>query len=172
MILSELTQEIVGSFLNYNVITGELTWKNPPSPRVAADTPAGSLCSGGYRRVKLLGKVYPATHLIWLMVYGTWPTALLDHRNGDISDNSLKNLREATSRQNAHNRAKRSDNRSGFKGVRKRGGRWQARIWEGTRNISLGVFDDPHCAAAAYDEAALRLQGPYAKTNKALGLRG
>lgn len=54
--------------------------------------------------------------------------------------------------------------------VRSTGGRWQARIKTSGRFLSLGVFDSKLEAAKAYDEAALRLYGEFARTNASLGL--
>jgi hypothetical protein len=92
---------------------------------------------------------------------------LVDHRDLDGLNNKRKNLRVATKSQNGHNRLKRADNTSGYKGVYlcRSTGRWRAATQaEGARH-KLGRFDDPESAARAYDTAALRLHGEFARTN-------
>ena len=49
-------------------------------------------------------------------------------------------------------------------------GKWQAMIKTSGRILHLGVFDSKMEAAKAYDAAALRLYGEFARTNAALGL--
>src|SRR5262249_41749362 len=58
---------------------------------------------------------------------------------------------------------------SGFKGVSRHGSRWRARIQVNGKKISLGTFASPEAAAQAYDEAAKRYYGEFAKTNANMG---
>jgi hypothetical protein len=60
-----------------------------------------------------------------------------------------------------------SHNTSGFKGVSfyRQTGRWQAYIRHGGRRLHLGMFATAEDAAAAYDAAAIRLKGEFARTN-------
>ena len=91
----------------------------------------------------------------------------VDHVNGDGLDNRRANLRPASTAQNARNRSRPSTNRSGFKGVswvRDRG-HWRAGIKVDGRSLNLGSFADPVEAAKAYDEAARRLHGKFARPN-------
>jgi hypothetical protein len=95
------------------------------------------------------------------------PSELVDHIDGDISNNRRDNLRVATAAQNTRNRRLGSDNTSGFKGAtfNKHGGRWTAQIKVDGRLIYLGSFDLPEAAACAYDEAARRYFGEFACCN-------
>lgn len=43
-------------------------------------------------------------HVIWCLVTGQWPAGLIDHINGDQTDNSWGNLREATPSENQYNK--------------------------------------------------------------------
>lgn len=170
MSTAKLTQAKALEYLDYDPNLGTLTWIKASSPRAKVGSTAGSLVSSGHLQVKLFGELYQAHQLIWLMCYGYWPTNLVDHKDGVGINNSLINLREATFRENAFNRKLRCDSKAKLKGVSKKNLKWVARIWDGSKNLLLGSFSSPQEAAIAYDEAALKLQGAFAKTNKALGL--
>ena len=92
---------------------------------------------------------------------------LRDHKNGNTLDNRRLNLRAATKAQNARNSKLRVDNTSGFKGVywNKQYQKWKAQIRIGSKRIFLGRFDDPSIAAKAYDNAAIRYFGEFARLN-------
>lgn len=87
----------------------------------------------------------------------------VDHINRDSLDNRRENLRLANSQQNHFNMKRFSNNRSGFKGVRKDGKRWSARIKVNYQDIRLGVFDTPEQAHQAYCEAAKKYAGEFAR---------
>ena len=82
-----------------------------------------------------------------------------DHRNGRTLDCRRENLREATHNENMRNRAGWS--KSGFKGVYSRNGKWEAYILK----KYLGTFNAPELAAIAYDEAAIKQFGKFARLN-------
>ena len=95
-----------------------------------------------------------------------WP--LVDHRNGDGLDNRRANLRPATVKQNGMSRRRRTDNTSGHKGVylRRSTGRWMAEgPLPGGGYKHLGTFDSAEAAAQAYDAAARRAFGEFARPN-------
>lgn len=51
-----------------------------------------------------------------------------------------------------------------IKGVRKHEcGKFQARIWDGERNIHLGVFNSAEEASAAYEQMAIEMFGDFAR---------
>jgi hypothetical protein len=91
----------------------------------------------------------------------------VDHRNGNGLDNRKRNLRLATSAQNAWNRDKNKNNTTGFKGVTREKGRSKVRaqIRVHGKHIHLGWYDDPVEAALAYDKAVRRYHGPFGCTN-------
>jgi hypothetical protein len=92
----------------------------------------------------------------------------VDHINGDGLDNRKKNLRIATRTQNQCNRKKTSAiTSSKYKGVhlcRKRN-KYRAIIGCSGKRIFLGYFDNETDAAKAYDEAAKKYHGEFAKLN-------
>lgn len=89
----------------------------------------------------------------------------VDHINGDPFDNRKCNLRICEAIQNWWSRKKRSDNTSGFKGVTwsKSNSKWNARIKKHGKRISLGYFETPEAAHAAYCKAADELFGEFAR---------
>lgn len=92
---------------------------------------------------------------------------MLDHINGTRSDNRATNLREATAGENNHNQTLRTGlrNASGFVGVQKNHGGWQAVITADKRRHCLGTFKKPEEARDAYLAAKAVLHSGYvAKT--------
>ena len=93
---------------------------------------------------------------------------LVDHRNGKTLDNRRANLRLATHSQNMQNRGKRRIKASSrFVGVSfdKEHKLWRAYIRYQEKRIHLGRFDSETDAARAYDEAAKKYYGEFARLN-------
>lgn len=97
------------------------------------------------------------------VILGLPDGVLVDHRDGDGLNNRRSNLRAATEVDNRRNSRLRRDNTSGYKGVSWHAGRrkWVAAVASRT----VGAFDDPRDAARAYDEAARKQFGEFARTN-------
>ena len=101
-------------------------------------------------------------------IMDTPPGILVDHRNNDGLDNRRDNLRLATSSQNNINcRRNKSKSSSRFVGVTfdKRKKQWRVRISVNRKRIFLGYFDSEIDAAKAYDEAAKKYYGEFARLN-------
>ncbi|MGA2069800.1 MAG: AP2 domain-containing protein [Sedimentisphaerales bacterium] len=93
---------------------------------------------------------------------------LVDHKNGDGLDNRRANLRIATRRQNCCNRKKiRLKTTSKYIGVHfeKSRGRWSASIRHNGKTLWLGRFGSEIEAAKAYDAAAKKYHGDFARLN-------
>lgn len=161
---SELLK-LCNEFLTYS--NGSLLWKKTSSytPQNLSKA-AGWKDSRGYLNFKLKGKTYKSHRIIYLLFNGYLPKCI-DHINGIRDDNRIENLREVTQRQNCCNSKPRITNTSGYKGVffRKKVGNWQASISYNYKHIYLGVFDNPHDAARAYNLASKMYHGEYGYIN-------
>lgn len=157
------TQAELLALLKYNRVFGDLTWiaSETPRHRDKIGKPAGTMGSVGYWQVQIGGRVYLAHRVIWCMMTGRWPTETIDHENLDKSDNRWRNLRKATRTQNQCNR--RGNNKLG-KGVNPSSpGSFRARIRVNGKKISLGSFKTAEEAKAAYERAALKYHGKFAR---------
>lgn len=108
--------------------------------------------------ITTIGKSTKSMHIL-LMGPG------VDHVNHDGLDNRRKNLRRATSRQNAGNKRGHRATSSRFRGVSWNAGcdKWQASI----NKRYLGLFGSEEEAAAMWDQEARKLWGEFAFQNLA-----
>lgn len=91
-----------------------------------------------------------------------------DHINGNRLDNRQENLRICTASENQQNKRAVGAGASGYKGVDYcwQAGKWRARIRVNGKRLHLGYFLTARAAAEAYDAAALRYFGEFAKINR------
>jgi hypothetical protein len=160
-----LTAERLREVLSYDPETGVFVWLKRTARRIRVGDVAGCLGTLGYRSLGINGEEHLAHRLAWLYVHGEWPSADIDHINGDPGDNRLANLRPATRAQNSANAGKRTTNTSGLKGVcwSKKSCKWRAAITVNGQVIYLGLFDCPAEAHAAYARAAEQHCGEFAR---------
>ena len=165
----DLTREFVMSRLFYDVITGILYWKYDRNAPDNWNTRWESKIAGTYETkyvsVSLNGSRYLAQRLIWLVVTGEWPSTDVDHVNGDKRDNRFNNLRLATRSQNNGNSGIKKSNASGVKGVHwgAKHDKWRASISEHGKIINLGRYDCIAAASFAYQIAADKHFGEFAR---------
>ena len=89
-----------------------------------------------------------------------------DHKNGNGLDNRRGNIRTCTPCENKRNSRKQINNTTGFKGVCIHHGKYiVAAIKHRGRRIHLGTFSSIRSAARAYDVAAQKLHGEFARLN-------
>lgn len=122
----------------------------------------------GRLTVTVDGRAYLVHRLIFLMHHGYLPK-LIDHIDGNPRNNRIENLREATHGQNIQNSRKHRDARtSRFKGVHydPKRGTWRAQCKVNGRQVTLGRFESEIEAALAYDVAAYKQYGEYARLNQ------
>jgi len=149
------------SLLDYDPKTGEFSWRvfRPGTP---VGTRAGCQTDRGYVYIGIDASLYLAHRLAWAHYYGTWPTAGIDHRDRDPSNNRIANLRVATYSRNGANLL---TSRGGLKGAFRYGkhGRWFARIMVHKVPIYLGSYDTAEEAHDAYCRAAVKHFGEFAR---------
>lgn len=162
---AELTYEKACRDYRYNPDTGEF-FKRDSGVQVAL--PMDAEYNYAVVRWKENGKTYQANRLAWLLYHGEWPKGVVDHKDGDHGNNRIDNLRDCAHAQNIANQRRRTDNKSGVKGVywdasRKK---WHAQIVKevGTsKSRSLGRFSTIEEAAAAYAKAANETYAEFAR---------
>ena len=154
---------ILQELFRYDAESGRLFWRIRPSPAVAPGDTAGRLSMDGYMQVKFKGQQMQVSRVIWKLVNGQDPKCLIDHINGDKSDNRLTNLREATYSQNVANSKIHRDNTSGLKGIALLDGRWMAQIVVRGKQKYLGMFDTAEEAHAVYWREAKLGFGEFAR---------
>ena len=164
----QLDPKILHELLEVNFNTGELVWKErgihwfiPTKQRTAecqckwwnnrfAGKQAGSY-NREYLRLSILNMNFEAHRIIYVMYHNKWPE-LIDHIDGNPSNNCIDNLREVTYAGNARNQKKYKNNTSGCVGVKKHEGKWQAQIGTTPRHY-LGSYDDYFEAVSARKSA-------------------
>lgn len=160
-----ITADQLRTLVRYDRETGKFYWLVGGKSFKAGDEAGHRNKANPYVRIGFKGKSYYAQILAWLYVTGQWPEREIDHKDTHHHDNSWDNLRLATHTQNAYNKHKAARNRSGYKGVIKFRNRFTAKITVEKTIIQLGLFDTARDAALAYDAAAKRHFGNFARTN-------
>lgn len=127
--------------ITYNRITGELiSAKGKP---IKVKNHEGYIylvvCKGG-KYHHILGH-----RLCWYLHYGKLPKNLIDHIDGDKTNNRIENLRDVTNQQNHFNRAK-TKGYTWYKSKNK----FQAQIKLNGKNKNLGYFEKEEDARNAY----------------------
>lgn len=160
-----LTQERLKEFLFYDNKTGCFyrhksfkTGKQIPYKLVGTQRP------DGYLSTCIDGKTYLLHRLAWLYVHNKWPDDVIDHINGNKSDNKITNLRSVTQSQNLINRD--FDRKSNYKigGVYWNKGKnaWMVRITINKKQVYMGLYDDFFEACCVRKSAVNTYYGEYA----------
>ena len=156
--------ETMREYLDYDPQTGIFTWKKNLKGPVKKGMKAGAKHSRGYISIGFNGESYLAHRLAWAFAHNDISQDMqIDHINGNRQDNRISNLRLASHEDNCRNSKPRKHNKSGIKGVRKENSRWAARIRVNKKEIWLGTFNTADEASQAYQDAAQKYFGVFAK---------
>jgi len=137
----------------YDPETGHFYWKIRPRKYGILPGDRAGVLAKGYIQLTYGGKKLRANRVAWFFMTGSWPPPDLEveHRDGDRSNNSWKNLDlvpPSKNRLNLRDQLYKS-NKSGYRGVAWVNGTWRAQITVNRRIIILGHFKNVEDAAAA-----------------------
>lgn len=134
---------------DFKIVGSDLYWAN--------GNLAGYRRPNGYIIVTYRKAKHLAHRIVFFLTHGYLP-AMIDHVDGNPSNNAPSNLRAATHNINQQNLHKpRGHNTTGFLGVSMRQGKYRARIVTNGIATELGLFTTPEAASAAYQQAKTRL---------------
>ncbi len=162
-----ISADIVREFLDYDPMSGALTWKRREQKwfstsracarwnSIYAGVLAGSVHSSasGYTKIAIyiFNRPYLAHRLAWMHVYGEMPSGPIDHIDGNATNNRIENMMVSTYRKNAMNMSMNSRNSSGVTGVHwaKNICKWRASCRVKGRLVDLGSFHEEDLDLAA-----------------------
>lgn len=153
-------QMTLAKLLKYDSESGKLFWRSrEPSdfqsgPRRSAEHKCANwnsknagkeaFTAGNGRHLvgAIGGKLFLAHRIIWVLVTGEVP-GVIDHINGDGTDNRIVNLRATDQQTNSKNNCRSSANTSGATGVsfHKESQKWRAYITVDAHQVYLGLFE-------------------------------
>ena len=105
-----MTQDELKKIIHYCPATGLIK-------RLDRKNGNGSIDHYGYLIIKIKGVQYKSHRLAWLYQYGSMPSGVIDHINGDKTDNRICNLRDVDQAENCRNANRSKNPDTGFKGV-------------------------------------------------------
>lgn len=148
-----LTSQRLKQLVHYEPRSGEFTWLVAKSNRNAGSVAGRKLHQRGYRAIGIDRREYLSHRLAWLYMTGEWPSDVIDHIDGNPSNNEWSNLRSVSKSINQENRKRAASNSStGLLGVvaDKAKNLYAARIQVKGRKIHLGSFASPEPAHLLY----------------------
>lgn len=127
----------------------------------------GSRCVAIVERHKKYGRLcYNGKHIkLHRLIMDAKPGEIIDHINNDGLDNRTANLRRCTSFENMHNRTKKKNNTTGYKGVYAHRGCFCASIAHHGVKYHIGRYLTAKEAAIAYNKKAKELHGEFSRIN-------
>lgn len=164
----EITQDLLKEYMYYDQTTGKFTKIKKLHPRdntVKVGENVGHKSGDGYLHFSFFGKKRKAHRMAWLYVYGYVPDDLIDHIDGNKTNNSMSNLRLATNSQNLANMHK-INSKTGFRGVYESKYKDKVKGYVAQFNKKhLGYFKTKEEAAKAFDNYLKEIFGEFAKVS-------
>ena len=166
---NHITQEKVKELFDYHP-DGYLVWKEDQLANKVAGTAAGTSQIHQKHRYLKIGidkRVYMTHRLIFLWHHG-WLPQEVDHKDTNRMNNKITNLRPCTHSENTKNKPIYKNNVLRLKGVteNRKSGRFIARIRVNKKIVYLGIHPSKEVAAQAYNQAALKYFGEFARLNE------
>jgi hypothetical protein len=155
--MSEITQKRLRELVDYDPSTGVFTrkirhWCAKKGQIAGCRTPDGRLC------FRVDGKLYLAHRLAWLYVHGKLPVGVIDHINGDHSDNRIENLRDVPRVVNQQNlRKAMAGSQTKLLGASPHGSGFRAEIRVGGVKKYLGTYRTAEEAHRVYVDAKRKM---------------
>lgn len=153
--------ELLKSNLLYKQETGEF-FSRTSRGNIAAGKKLGTKADGGYMTLNVGGTTLYFHRAVYAYHHGLWP-AMVDHINGDRSDNRIENLRASDKKTNARNAAAKKGAR--FRGANKRASCWEVSIRTDEKQLYIGRYKSEFEAAYNYDLASLAHHGKFGRRN-------
>lgn len=157
--------EYLRSLFAYEPDTGLLRWKVERGGKLPGDIAGAKREENGYLQVSIDNRLYRVHLVIWKMVNGTEPVAMIDHWDTIKGNNRWGNLREATKSQNQANQGPLRTNASGVKGVYwyKAYQCWTSQFTKDGKAYFIGYFDNIEDAKVAYQAKYREVYGEFAR---------
>ena len=154
---SKLSLERLRQVLRYEPETGNFYWIHRDTIKKKLGTNASIIRSHGYLNICIDSTYYYTHRLAWFYVYGEWPK-VIDHIDGDKTNNRIENLRSVSQKCNVENVLKtRKHNKSGILGAVKSKYGFYARLTSQGKQIYLGHYKTAEEAHNVYLKAKRQL---------------
>lgn len=155
-----MTIEDARRYFDYDQSTGIMRWKEKLSKysRIKPGDIVGYKNSQGYLQLGFAGKTYKVHRTAWMVFYGEVPE-VIDHINGNKTDNRISNLRSVDNRTNNQNKIHNRNGKLLGCHFRKDRNLWRAEIRINGENIRLGHYTTEREAHEAYKKAHREMVG-------------
>lgn len=144
------TKDFLLHLFIYDASKGVLIWKNPPKQNAyLIGLPTKTTEVNGYKCVTILKKSYKVHRIIWFLENEKWPR-VIDHIDGNKTNNKISNLRSVSERVNQQNQYRHREGKLVGTSFRKTTGKWRSLIKVKGKQKELGTFNTEEEAHQRY----------------------